>query len=213
MYRVLFPFAQERLHSYMSHADAGDLAKLADEYSAETDPERPSWDGTAVAGAESYLQWLMSKDRKSTALKSIQGKIWDEGFRSGELRGEVFPDVPEAMERWKADGRDINIFSSGSVLAQKLLFGFSNAGDLTRYLSGFFDTETGPKREAASYSAIASQIGVAPEQVLFLSDVAEELQAAEGAGMKACLVVRPGNKAAEFEPRVQTLLDGRLHTA
>src|SRR5205823_401284 len=131
---------------------------------------------------------------KSTALKSIQGKIWDKGFANGELKGEVFPDVPSALRRWTEEGKKVYIFSSGSVLAQKLVFGHTQYGDLTKYLSGFFDTKTGPKREPQSYNTIAKKIGIAPNDILFLSDVPEELIAAQQAGMQTKLVVRPGNK-------------------
>lgn len=113
----------------------------------------------------------MDRDRKSTALKSLQGKIWDEGYRSGELRGEVYPDVPPALERWRRHGVDTAIFSSGSVQAQQLLFRSTPFGDLTRFMRAYFDTTTGPKTEPESYRRIATALGRDPRDVLFVSDV------------------------------------------
>ena len=135
----------------------------------------------------------MDRDRKSTPLKALQGRIWEAGYREGFLRGQVFPDVPRALRRWHSAGLDTRIFSSGSILAQKLLFGYSEVGDLTRYLKGYFDTTTGPKKDESSYRPIASRFGVAPESILFVSDVVEELDAARTAGMHTRLCRRQAN--------------------
>ena len=138
----------------------------------------------------------MERDRKSTALKSMQGKIWEEGYRSGDLRSEVYPDVPPALERWRREGIDLAIFSSGSVQAQRSLFRNTAAGDLTRFISAYFDTTTGPKTEPRSYAAIAAALGRSPSNMLFLSDVHAELDAARIAGMQTTLCVRtPGAEA------------------
>ena len=141
-----------------------------------------------------YLHWLMDQDRKSPPLKSIQGKIWEAGYRRGELKAEVFPDVPGAFERWARQRRDICIYSSGSVLAQKLLFSNTRSGDLTKHINAYFDTNVGPKREAGSYSRIAEDLKRAPHEMLFLSDTVEELAAASHAGIAAILCSRPGNQ-------------------
>jgi enolase-phosphatase E1 len=135
----------------------------------------------------------MDLDRKSTALKALQGRVWQQGFEKGELRGEVYPDVPPALARWRAQGRTVAIFSSGSVLAQKQLFSRSIAGDLTPHLCAHFDTTTGPKRASASYAKIARELDVKPRAVLFLSDVAAELDAAREAGLATALCERPGS--------------------
>jgi enolase-phosphatase E1 len=140
-----------------------------------------------------YVHWLMDRDRKSTGLKSLQGKIWAEGYRSGKLRSVVYPDVPAALERWGRGGIRIAIFSSGSVQAQRSLFANTTAGDLTRYISAYFDTTTGPKTSPESYARIAAALERAPGEVLFVSDVGAELDAAVGAGMRTALCVRgPG---------------------
>ena len=143
---------------------------------AETDPEAPQIlpDSVAELGSKGdlasvsmsptygiprilkYIFWLMDRDRKSTALKSLQGKIWKAGFESGELKGTLFDDVPHAFKRWSADAR-VAIYSSGSVEAQKLLFRYSIFGDLMPWIAGYFDTRTGPKMESASYASIAAQ--------------------------------------------------------
>lgn len=199
---VLFPFAAERIEAVVNASSPSeelqrDLDSLMREYDA--DPDR---DGVPREPGP-YLLHLIAHDRKSTALKSIQGRIWKEGYESGELKGAVYDDVRPAIERWTKEGLRIGIFSSGSVLAQKLLFGHSTQGDLTPYLSGHWDTKTGAKKEAASYSAIARDWGFAPGEVLFVSDVEAELDAAKAAEMKTLRSQRPGIAA----------LDGDAHAS
>ena len=136
----------------------------------------------------------MEQDRKSTGLKSLQGKIWDEGYRAGDLRGEVYPDVPPALLRWRRQGIDIAIFSSGSIQGQRSLFTNTTAGDLTPFIRAYFDTTTGPKHTPDSYARIAAALERSPSEVLFLSDIGAELDAALAAGMQTALCVRtPGS--------------------
>ena len=146
-----------------------------------------------------YVGWLMDRDRKSPGLKALQGLIWQDGFRSGELRGQVYPDVPPAFERWHRRGLDIYIYSSGSVLAQQLLFGSTQAGDLTKFLKGYFDTAVGPKTSPDSYRAISERIHVASSEIRFVSDVLRELDAAQKSGMRTTLCVRGGNPTSGSE--------------
>ena len=141
----------------------------------------------------SPIEWLMDRDRKSPGLKLLQGMIWDEGYRSGELKGEVFPDVPPALGRWRDAGIHVAIYSSGSVAAQLLLFRHSNYGDLTHLISGYFDTRTGPKTAKTSYESIASAMGCEPREVMFFSDAVRELDPAREAGCHTRLVMREGN--------------------
>ncbi len=187
-----------------------DLAMLRLENRAEQDPEAPQIlpDSLAELGVKAepgsmspaqgiprilkYIYWLMDRDRKSTALKSLQGKIWKAGFESGELKGTLFDDVPEALQRWSRSAR-VAIYSSGSVEAQQLLFRHSIFGDLTAFIAGYFDTRTGVKTARASYAAIAAAMDVRPDEALFLSDVVRELDAAREAGCETGLVIRPGN--------------------
>ena len=138
---------------------------------------------------------MMDRDVKDTSLKALQGMIWRSGFEAGELVAHVFDDVPPALTQWADSGLDVRIYSSGSVEAQKLFFGHTAAGDLTPHLRGHYDTTTGPKREPTSYERIASDMAVEPRQILFVSDVGEELDAARRAGMATALAVRPGNRA------------------
>jgi len=166
-----------------------DLARLRAEHAAESDAPPPPWRDD-VASVVAYVEWLMDRDRKSTGLKSLQGKIWEAGYRAGELRGQVYPDVPRAFARWASQGRDIAIFSSGSAQAQRCLFAHSTAGDLSPFIRAYFDTTTGPKTAPESYRRIAAALERPPREVLFVSDVAAELDAARLAGMRSALSVR-----------------------
>ena len=153
----------------------------------------PGW--VAQHGGDlDHLLALMDADAKDTELKDIQGRIWAEGYAAGELTGHVYPDAAQALRRWHGEGLTLAVFSSGSVAAQKLIFGHSDQGDLTSLFSGWFDTTTGPKREAMSYVLIADALGIAPAEVLFLSDVAAETDAAKAAGMRALLIDRENGK-------------------
>ena len=138
------------------------------------------------------LQTWIREDRKETPLKVLQGMLWEQGYQSGAFRGHVYPDAAEALRNWHDRGLRLYVYSSGSVKAQKLIFGHSECGDLTPYFSGYFDTRVGPKRDPESYRNILDQIGVEPATVLFLSDVEEELEAAETLGMRTALLVREG---------------------
>jgi enolase-phosphatase E1 len=188
VYDVLFPFVRRRLDAWLPQAD---VSGLQSEYQEDIRRGRnpPAWSVPPKA----YVEWLMDQDRKSTALKKLQGEIWLQGYQKGELHGEVFPDVPPALARWQRKGIDVRIFSSGSILAQRLLFSSTRTGNLTQYLNGYFDTTTGPKNEPASYVAIGRAFGLAPSEVLFISDVARELDAGGAAGMRTMLCIRPGN--------------------
>jgi enolase-phosphatase E1 len=204
VYDVLFPCARARLEAYLRAAahDAAaraDLDALRAERQAEADPEAPPWRAAtfeeALDSAIGYARWLMDRDRKSTALKAVQGRIWQAAYAEGTLTSHVYADVRPAFERWRARGLRLAIFSSGSVLAQRLLFAHTAAGDLTPTLDAYFDTTTGPKREAASYHRIAAALGEGTAAVLFLSDVAAELDAARAAGMSTGLCLRDGRAA------------------
>jgi enolase-phosphatase E1 len=143
------------------------------------------------------VERLMDADVKATGLKELQGLIWQSGFESGALLAHVYDDVPPALAAWNAAGRDVRIYSSGSVHAQKLFFGHTIAGNLLGHFRGHYDTTTGPKKEAASYTKIAGDFGLPPEQIVFLSDIVAELDAARAAGLQTALCVRPGNTLAQ----------------
>jgi enolase-phosphatase E1 len=213
---VLFPYARARLGEFLRTAATkpsirDDVAMLFGEWRAEKEPGAPGWrqdtGDQVLASAAAYAAWLMDRDRKSTALKSIQGQIWEGGYRSGQIRSHVYPDVRPALERCRARGRSIAIYSSGSVLAQRLLFAHTTEGDLTPLIDDFFDTTTGPKREAESYRRIADALRVAPASVLFVSDVAAELDAARAAGLRTALCLRSSAPPAAAEHPVLRTFD------
>jgi len=199
---TLFPLAREGCKSFLRehHSDpeiASALIALALESRSDARSGAPRVPSRGKAGfldqALAYYFWLMDRDRKSTPLKIIQGRIWQQAFESGTIRSPVFEDVPAALRRWKNEGRTVAIYSSGSVLAQKLVFRYSEVGDLSLFMSYYFDTTIGGKKEPGSYAFIARQLGVAAEQIVFLSDVPEELEAARTSGIEPRLCLRPGN--------------------
>lgn len=194
---VLFPYARRRLDAACASGEprfAEALLRLREEHAAE---QGSGEDLPDFGNGASYAHWLMDRDRKSTGLKMLQGILWEEGYRSGELKGQVYPDVAAALRTWKERGIRARVFSSGSVLAQKLIFGHSDQGDLLPYFEGYHDTTTGPKQGPESYQAIAAAFALLPEEILFLSDVTSELDAARAAGMRTGFFVRPGNRPAD----------------
>lgn len=190
VFDVLFPFAAKHLPDFV-RTHAAETAVAAQLQAVRTDSNEPAADVERVI--EILLQWI-AEDRKATPLKALQGMVWAEGYQAGLLKGHVYPDAVEALKRWHQDGYALYVYSSGSIQAQKLIFGCSEAGDLTPLFSGYFDTTSGGKREAQSYHTIAQAIGLPAEQILFLSDIVEELDAAQQAGMATCGLVRQGGE-------------------
>ena len=198
--KTLFPYARRELSSFLTRslddprlrlALVSDCCLLSAEH--DQDLKAPSWNNKPDPESSlPYLYWLMDNDRKSTGLKSLQGRIWEEGYRSGKIQGEVYPDVWPALRRWKNRGAEVYIFSSGSVLAQQLLFEHLPEGDMTELIDGYFDTTIGPKREQESYVQIATSMKQVPNDVMFLSDVDAEVEAARSSGMMARLIDRTG---------------------
>jgi enolase-phosphatase E1 len=183
---VLFPYARKRLPAFVeTHGDKPEVQHWLHEAALEA--------GLVEARRqdiiELLLQWI-DQDRKSTALKALQGMIWKDGYEAGDYRAHVYPEVAARLRDWRADGLRLYVYSSGSVPAQQLFFRYSEAGDLGALFAGYFDTETGPKRESESYRRIAEAIGEQPRHLLFLSDIAEELDAAQAAGFHTGWLVR-----------------------
>ncbi len=198
VHKILFPFARNRMRDFVrSHGleIQPEIAQLRGEHAEDYNKGayREIFDESHDDSVSAYLQFLIDIDRKSTPLKSIQGKIWQEGYESGELVSQVFEDVPEALKKWRNDGKRIAIYSSGSILAQKLIFKYSNHGDLTPFIDSYFDTNIGHKREAESYRKIAGELAELPDSIFFISDIIEELDAARGTGFRTALAVRKGN--------------------
>jgi enolase-phosphatase E1 len=183
----LFPFAQAALDGFLAaHGSEPAVAAIL----AEVRAAAPGQDPAAA------LRGWMAADAKATPLKALQGLIWRQGYADGRLRGHLWPDVAACLRAWAAAGLTLAVYSSGSAEAQRDLFGHSEAGDLTPLFRGFFDTRVGAKREAPSYAAIAAALGLPPADILFLSDVAEELDAAAAAGLRACQLVRAADGTA-----------------
>lgn len=201
--KTLFPYSSWKLESFLGEnaEDAEVRALIKDlrtqhELDERTGLKPPSWHDDSeeerLRSSAAYGQWLIARDSKCTPLKALQGKIWQQGYANAELRGQVYPDVPMAFERWKRQGKKICIYSSGSVLAQQLLFGSIASGDLTLYISAFFDTRVGSKANADSYRKIAAAVSCEPKDILFLSDAMKEIEASRTAGMQALLCERAG---------------------
>ncbi|MBU3058373.1 acireductone synthase [Pseudomonas indica] len=190
VFDVLFPYAARHLPDFVrQHAAEPAVAAQLDATRAEAG--EPGADAERVI--DILLGWI-AEDRKTTPLKALQGMVWEQGYRAGQLKGHVYPDAVEALKRWQEEGYRLYVYSSGSIQAQKLIFGCSDAGDLSPLFSGYFDTTSGPKREATSYGRIAQAIGLPAADILFLSDVVQELDAAREAGMATCGLAREGGE-------------------
>lgn len=199
---VLFPYARKRLPAFVeTHGDKLEVQHWLHEAAREA--------GLVEASRQEVIELLLGwidADRKSTALKALQGMIWKDGYETGDYRAHLYPEVADRLREWRAVGLRLYVYSSGSVQAQQLFFGHSVAGDLTPLFAGYFDTETGPKREAASYHRIAEAVGEQPGHLLFLSDIEEELDAARTAGMQTGWLVRPPRQLPE-RPRHPAFAD------
>lgn len=186
---VLFPYARKGIEAWLKSAKAPNK-----QLEQALEALRLSLDSISQGEALNTLLSWMDQDKKDTQLKNIQGLLWEDGYKNGVLKGQVFKDVVKLFRRWKKRDVGVYIYSSGSVHAQKLLFSHSDFGDLTPLIKGYFDTNIGTKRETKSYEDIAKMIGILPQDILFLSDIPQELDAAKGAGMDTTLVIREGNK-------------------
>lgn len=184
---VLFPYAHEHLPAFV--ATRGGDAQV--QHWLHETAKQAGFVSASQEELVALLQRWIDEDRKATPLKALQGMIWEDGYRSGEYRAHVYPEVAARLRGWNAAGIDLYVYSSGSVAAQNLFFGFSDAGDMRSLFTDYFDTEIGAKRDSDSYRRILAQIGRPAGEVLFLSDVSEELDAARNAGMRTILLARP----------------------
>jgi len=185
VHEVLFPYAKAHLREFL-RAQARRPEVAVHVHAVATEEGRQ----LTLEDAADVLERWIAEDRKATPLKALQGMVWAQGYAAGELKGHVYPDTPVWLRQWHAQGLKLHVYSSGSVEAQQLIFGYSDSGDLTPLFSGYFDTRVGAKREVASYRNILSQIGLAGDEVLFLSDIGEELDAAREAGLKTTQLLR-----------------------
>ena len=201
VHEVLFSYAREHVRDYLTthFAEAEvktDVAGLREEHAVDVEQELqppPLTNETLDSAMDSltkYIHWLIDRDRKSGPLKSLQGRIWKGGYLDGSLKAQVYADVTPALSRWQQAGLTINIFSSGSKLAQQLLFSHTELGDLTKFIDKYFDTTIGPKMDSGSYQRIAAALELAQREILFVSDSLAELDAARTAGMETRWCVR-----------------------
>lgn len=191
----LFPYFREHIQELPKMAQVTEVKESFAQVIAIVKEE----EGVNITTTEEvifYLDKWSREDRKVTPLKTLQGFIWKRAYEEGAIKGHVYDDVPTCFNKWRANGLKIGIFSSGSVHAQKLLFQYSCFGDLSKHLSHYFDTKTGAKRDAETYKSIAEILDIAPAQILFLSDIKEELMAAEQIGYQTIQLVRPGTSAS-----------------
>jgi enolase-phosphatase E1 len=185
VHRSLFPYAKAHLRGFLrAYGNRPEVAAQLHE-TARLEGRQLTWEDAA-----DVLERWIAEDRKVTPLKALQGMIWARGYAAGELKGHVYPDTPVYLRRWHEQGKRLYVYSSGSVEAQQLIFGHSDDGDLRPLFSGYFDTRIGGKRETASYQAILNELGLQGGEVLFLSDVGEELDAARSAGLHTCQLLR-----------------------
>ena len=193
---VLFPYARANLADYVrNHADDPQVKPLLEDVCKEVGSEL-----STEQIITQLIQW-MDEDKKVTPLKSLQGLIWEAGYRQGDFKGHLYPDAAANLKAWKTEGLDLYIYSSGSVYAQKLLFAHTEYGDLTPFFSGYFDTHIGGKKEQQSYDNIAEQLAIPANQLLFLSDIKEELDAAKAAGFETIWLTRDSTPDPQAEHR------------
>lgn len=205
VHQVLFPYSAERLPAFVqSHLQTPTVREALD-HVKKTVAEEQNQSIDDVGAIETLLRWI-EEDRKHTALKQLQGMIWKEGFERMDYQAHLYEDVLRALKTWKRDQIQMGIFSSGSVQAQKLLFSHSINGDITHFFSHYFDTQIGSKKDVAAYQAIAETVGFKPLEILFLSDVEAELDAAHLAGFQTAQVVREGTTPSEKHKTVSDLM-------
>lgn len=194
VYEVLFPYFRENIHKTL---ELQDLKSIQEVFSQTIELVKET-EGRTISTPDEIIEVLIKwskEDKKITPLKTLQGILWEEAYTSGTIKGHVYEDVAPALKRWNEKGIQLGVFSSGSIAAQKLIFGYSQSGDLTPYFSAYFDTTTGGKRDTTTYEKIGQELKLAPSEILFLSDIVEELGAASAAGYQTIQLVREGTTA------------------
>jgi enolase-phosphatase E1 len=189
VYEVLFPYFSTHFQEFAIRNQEAEILKTQLQIvkeTVQTEQNRLISEGEAI---EQLLAWTL-EDRKHPALKLLQGLVWQEGYQAGKLKGHIYTDVPPILEKWKSEGKQLGIYSSGSVQAQKLLFQSSDFGDLTPLFTHYFDTAAGNKREVSSYQNIQQALALPASTILFLSDIEQELDAAQSAGFQTIQLVR-----------------------
>jgi enolase-phosphatase E1 len=216
VHEILFPYSKKKLKQYLKthYLEKSIQSDLIEENTSDLRKENytesilDSFQNIDTNKLDSYLSFLISVDRKSKPLKEIQGKIWREGYESGELKSEIYSDVKIFFEKLKELDKKIYIYSSGSIEAQELIFKYSSLGNLSSYISGYFDTNIGGKKESDSYTKILNQIHLSSKEVVFFTDIKEEADAASQCNIKPYIMNRPGNK--KQMPHSYDILDNFL---
>lgn len=197
---VLFPYAKQRMADFIRHYES---LSEADNQTVSTQLDAVAQlAGIQRENTEALIQQLLDwidEDKKVTPLKALQGIIWQQGYQQGDFVGHVYQDAADYLKQWNKQGLDLYVYSSGSVHAQKLIFGYTEFGDLTPLFKGYFDTQVGGKRDVESYRQIIHQIGLKAEEILFLSDIEQELEAASQASMKTCWLIRKNDSDIPIE--------------
>ena len=207
VYDVLFPYFRNNISVLNTLVNEEEVQRAFEQTKQICFEEGRTLESTSEI-IETLLQWSL-EDKKITPLKTVQGILWRKGYETGEIKGHVYEDVAPALKTWKDQGLDLGVFSSGSVAAQKLIFGYSEVGDLCPYFSAYFDTNTGGKRETETYTKIASNLHLSPSEILFLSDIKEELEAADEAGFQTVQLLRDGTLSA-WKNTAHTFLEVKL---
>ena len=212
VHKTLFKYARLNMRDFLNKNKNSGIIKKAlneimrtfkdNENSISNELVGSTGHGFSIENAAAMLNHLIDIDSKAPQLKLIEGMIWEEGYRNGRLKGEVYSDVPVFMKKWAYLGKDICIYSSGSILAQKLIFSTTKYGDLTSYITGYFDTGTGRKTDPESYGKIAASLKKDPGRILFLSDSQAEINAAASKGFRAIMVQRDGNPDMNANPGI-----------
>ena len=193
VYDVLFPYFRENIQKVRTMLHLPEVQAIFQETIRLTHETENIIITTEEEVIETLMRWS-NEDKKITPLKDLQGILWKEAYETSTIKGHVYEDVAPALKTWKDAGIQLGVFSSGSIVAQKLIFGYSVAGDLTPYFSAYFDTTTGGKREMETYLKISKELNLQPSDILFLSDIVEELEAAQQAGLYTMQLTRPGTK-------------------
>jgi enolase-phosphatase E1 len=210
IHHVLFKYAHDHIAEFVEHQAGDDIVEsciaeaiqtiIEEDKQGNDDNEKDQLEPTRENAVDKLLFWIET-DRNHPALKKLQEYIRERGFHEGKFKGHIYEDVPLVLEKWQKEGIKLGLFSSGSVKTQKLIFGFSESGDLTKYFDFYFDTETGPKKEVDSYRNIQQQVGAETQEILFISDLEVELDAAKNAGLQSIQIVRGETKPSQKHPK------------
>ncbi len=209
VHQELFPYSRMKLANFVQTHQSENFIKNIIAETSQTILQEQSIEADLELCVKQLLKWI-DEDRKHPALKNLQGHIWEAGYKNGDIKGHLYPEVKENLTKWKSAGLSLGVYSSGSVKAQELLFGYSIEGDIKNLFSYFFDTRVGHKREAQSYKTIAGLTKLNPQDILFLSDIKEELDAAKLAGFSTTQLLRKPDVITGSHPTVKNFSEIKI---